>query len=354
MKKQSFPAREKLRIRLLAIVPAYTAAGLAIMPLLEYILSRSAGRISEWLYLRLDVLYFFYLVIGLSVIFYHYWRKPWDYLDEVINAAQTVYEQNNAAIELSEPLREVEKQMNQIKMSILLSNQAVKEAEDRKNELVMYLAHDIRTPLTAVIGYLSLLDEAPDMPAEQKVKYVGIALEKSERLEMLINELFEITRYHTAAVQLKKMQVDLYALLSQVTDELYPALSARGNTARVSAGDGLVVTGDPEKLARVFNNLLKNAAAYSYPDTEISISAEKKGRNAIVVFRNHGQTIPEDKLVHIFEKFSRLDEARLSDTGGAGLGLSIAKEIISLHGGEITAQSNGETVTFTITLPVSD
>ena len=160
MKKQSFPAREKLRIRLLAIVPAYTAAGLAVMPLLEYILSRSAGRISEWLYLRLDVLYFFYLVIGLSVIFYHYWRKPWDYLDEVINAAQTVYEQNNAAIELSEPLREVEKQMNQIKMSILLSNQAVKEAEDRKNELVMYLAHDIRTPLTAVIGYLSLLDEA--------------------------------------------------------------------------------------------------------------------------------------------------------------------------------------------------
>ena len=285
MKKQSFPAREKLRIRLLAIVPAYTAAGLAVMPLLEYILSRSAGRISEWLYLRLDVLYFFYLVIGLSVIFYHYWRKPWDYLDEVINAAQTVYEQNNAAIELSEPLREVEKQMNQIKMSILLSNQAL---------------------------------------------------------------------YHTAAVQLKKMQVDLYALLSQVTDELYPALSARGNTARVSAGDGLVVTGDPEKLARVFNNLLKNAAAYSYPDTEISISAEKKGRNAIVVFRNHGQTIPEDKLVHIFEKFSRLDEARLSDTGGAGLGLSIAKEIISLHGGEITAQSNGETVTFTITLPVSD
>ena len=97
-----------------------------------------------------------------------------------------------------------------------------------------------------------LLDEAPDMPAEQKAKYVGIALEKSERLEMLINELFEITRYHTAAVQLKKMQVDLYALLSQVTDELYPALSARGNTARVSAGDGLVVTGDPEKLARVF------------------------------------------------------------------------------------------------------
>ena len=129
MKKQSFPAREKLQTRLLVILPAYTAAGLAVMPLLEYVLSRAAGRIPKWLYLRLDVLYFFYLVMGMSAIFYHYWRKPWDYLDEVINAAQTVYEQNNAAIALSEPLREVEKQMNQIKMSILLSNQAVKEAE---------------------------------------------------------------------------------------------------------------------------------------------------------------------------------------------------------------------------------
>ena len=162
--------------------------------------------------------------------------------------------------------------------------------------------------------------------------------------------------------------VDLHFMLIQMTDEFYPVLSAHGNTIHLEAeswrrteegkmavtGDNVTVYADGEKLARVFNNLLKNAAAYSYPDTEISISAEKKGRNAIVVFRNHGQTIPEDKLVHIFEKFSRLDEARLSDTGGAGLGLSIAKEIISLHGGEITAQSNGETVTFTITLPVSD
>lgn len=353
MKKQGFPARGKLQIRLFITVFFYTIAGLVAVPLSEYIFSRSAGRISGWLYLRLDVIYFFYLVIGLSAIFYFYWRKPWDYLDEVIGAAQTVYEQDNAAVTLSEPLREVEKQMNQIKMSMLLSKQAVKEAEDRKNELVMYLAHDIRTPLTAVIGYLSLLEEAPDMPAEQKAKYVGIALEKSERLETLINELFEITRYHTAAARLEKIQFDLYALLSQVIDEFYPSLSARGNTVDVSAEDGMLITGDSEKLARVFNNLLKNAAAYSYPNTEISITAGKKGKNAVIVFQNHGQTIPEEKLAHIFDKFSRLDEARLSDTGGAGLGLSIAKEIVSLHGGEIIVQSSNETVTFTITLPVS-
>lgn len=271
----------------------------------------------------------------------------------MIAATQTVYEQNSHTIELSEPLRELEQQMNQIKMSILLGQKAVKEAEDRKNELVMYLAHDIRTPLTAVIGYLSLLDEAHDMPETQKAKYVGIALDKAERLETLINELFEITRYHTETVQIKKTPVDLYALLAQVIEEFYPSLSARGNRVNVSIEDNLNITGDPEKLARVFNNLLKNAAAYSYPDTEISISSEKKGKNVVIIFRNHGQTIAAEQLSGIFEKFNRLDEARLSDTGGVGLGLSIAREIINLHGGEIIAQSENETVTFTITLPAA-
>lgn len=243
--------------------------------------------------------------------------------------------------------------MNQIKMSILLSQKAVKEAEDRKNELVMYLAHDIRTPLTAVIGYLSLLDEAHDMPDTQKAKYVGIALDKAERLETLINELFEITRYHTETVRIKKTSVDLYALLAQVIEEFYPSLSARGNRVNVSIEDSLNVTGDPEKLARVFNNLLKNAAAYSYPNTEISISSERKGKNVVIIFQNHGQTIAAEQLSGIFEKFNRLDEARLSDTGGVGLGLSIAREIVGLHGGDIIAQSENETVTFTITLPIA-
>ena len=118
--------------------------------------------------------------------------------------------------------------------------------------------------------------------------------------------------------------------------------------------DGLTVTGDPEKLARVFNNLLRNAASYCYPNTEINITASKKGNHAVVIFKNRGPTIPEEQLNTIFDKFSRLDEARTSDTGGAGLGLSIAKEIVNLHGGEITAQSQAEEITFTVTLPLSN
>lgn len=118
--------------------------------------------------------------------------------------------------------------------------------------------------------------------------------------------------------------------------------------------DDLTVIGDPEKLARVFNNLLRNAASYCYANTEISISAKKKGNYAVVIFQNCGPTIPADQLNTIFDKFNRLDEARTTNTGGAGLGLSIAKEIVNLHGGEITAQSQNELITFTVTLPLTD
>ena len=215
----------------------------------------------------------------------------------------------------------------------------------------MYLAHDIRTPLTAVIGYLSLPDEAPDMPPEQRKKYIGIALNKSERLDVLMNEPFDLTRYNSNAVSLHKAEVDLSCLLSQIADEFYPALSANGNTVHVFAEDGLTVSADTEMIARVFGNLLKNAASYSNKGSEIFLSAKKENNVAVITFQNKAETIPPENLQTMFDKFSRLDQARTSETGGTGLGLSIAKEIVELHGGTITAQSKDRTVTFFIRLP---
>lgn len=345
------PIEKKLRFRLYITLLIYALAGYGLIILAAYVFQKVPIPFFTWLDMRMDVIYFLYLVIGFCSIFYHYWEKPWGYLQEVINATKTVYQQNDNAIELSEPLKEMEKQMNQIKMSILLSQQAVKEAESKKNELVMYLAHDIRTPLTSVIGYLSLLNEAPDMPVEQKAKYVGIALNKAQRLEKLINEFFEITRYNTQQIKLTGKNVDVYYMLVQLIDEFYPVLSAKGNYATLHADENLTVYADSEKLVRVFNNILKNAAQYSYPNTEIVISAKADVDKIIITFENHGQTIPPDQLSSIFEKFNRLDDARKSDTGGAGLGLSIAEEIIHLHGGEISVHSENDTVTFIVSLP---
>ena len=167
----------------------------------------------------------------------------------------------------------------------------------------------------------------------------------------MINEFFEITRYNLQQINLSKETIDLYYMLVQLTDELSPILSNNGNTTALRANENLSVYGDPDKLARVFNNVLKNAAAYSYPNTEILISAEEKDGTVILSFINKGKTIPREKLSSIFERFYRLDEARTSNTGGTGLGLAIAKEIVSLHGGTITANSENDTIEFIITLP---
>ena len=154
---------------------------------------------------------------------------------------------------------EVATQIVQIKSSVQRHEQATKDEVDRKNDLITYLAHDLKTPLTSVIGYLDLLEEASDMPAELRTKYIHITLEKALRLEKLINEFFEITRYNLQQIALEKETIDLSFLLMQLTDEFYPLLSNHGNTVELQAEDDLTVYGDSMKLARVFNNILKNA-----------------------------------------------------------------------------------------------
>ncbi len=247
---------------------------------------------------------------------------------------------------------EISVQMTELKSAMQRNEQILKEETARKNDLITYLAHDLKTPLTSVIGYLSLLDEAFDMPCPQRTKYTSIALDKAHRLELLINEFFEITRYNLQQISLEKEMIDLNYMLVQMTDEFYPLLTAHGNTASFHADEPIHFYGDPDKLARVFHNILKNAIAYSYPDTAIDIYAKQNPSGLIIRFCNKGKTIPEQKLNSIFEKFFRLDEARTTNTGGAGLGLAIAKEIVALHGGTILAKSENEQTTFQIEFPI--
>lgn len=247
---------------------------------------------------------------------------------------------------------EIATQIVQIKSTMQRHEQAMKNETDRKNDLITYLAHDLKTPLTSVIGYLDLLEEASDMPALQRNKYIHISLEKALRLEKLINEFFEITRYNLQQIVLEKETLDLSFMLMQLTDEFYPLLTGHGNTIELQVEDDLTVYGDSVKLARVFNNILKNAISYSYPNTPIKVYAGKRENDIFICFINQGKTIPHEKLNAIFEKFYRMDDARSSNTGGAGLGLAIAKEIVTLHGGTISASSENEMTTFSVTLPL--
>lgn len=272
----------------------------------------------------------------------------------VINKGIDALLQENMQISLPQELMPIERKLHLVQQTLQNRERATREAEQRKNDMVMYLAHDIKTPLTSVIGYLSLLSEAPEMPAEQRAKYIGITLDKAQRLEQLIDEFFEITRYNFQQQQLTLETINLYYMLVQLTDEFYPLLQAHGNTIKLQAPTELTVYGDADKLARVFNNILKNAVAYSYPNTPICITAKIEEQNLEINFMNQGQTIRPQKLQSIFEKFFRLDSARASNTGGAGLGLAIAQEIAHLHGGEITASSADEITCFSVRLPVKN
>lgn len=272
------------------------------------------------------------------------------YFDEINTGIDILIQNEDKQIEFSAEMDFMEQKLNTLKRTLEKREQDAKQAEQRKNDVVMYLAHDIKTPLTSVIGYLSLLDEAPDMPLEQKAKYVHITLDKAYRLEQLIDEFFEITRYNLQTITLTKKHIDLYYMLVQLADEFYPQLAANGKQAVIHASEDLTVFGDPDKLARVFNNILKNAAAYSEDGSIIDITVGLSGDVVSIVFKNTG-SIPKNKLAAIFEKFYRLDDARSSGTGGAGLGLAIAKEIIVQHGGQIYAESNDNYTTFTVELP---
>lgn len=293
-------------------------------------------------------------VIAIAIVFFILLRTILNWFTaylSMVNQGIDALLSEDSKINLPPEMAETERKLTAVKTELRERTLEAELANQRKNELVMYLAHDIRTPLTSVIGYLELMTDAPDMSVDQRAKYMSITLDKANRLEKMINEFFEITRYNLQQISISKEKIDLYYMLVQLSDELSPTLAEGGNATILKADENLTVYGDPDKLARVFNNVLKNAAAYSYPNTEIVISVFEAESSVVISFENKGKTIPKEKLLSIFEKFYRLDEARTSNTGGAGLGLAIAKEIVSLHGGTISADSKNDTIVFTIILP---
>jgi len=300
---------------------------------------------------NMETILFFVALIFLVIFFRFLISWFTKYFDEISTGMDKLTEESDDEIILSPELDFMENKLNQIKGNLEKQKKAALDAEQRKNDLVVYLAHDIKTPLTSIIGYLSLLKEAPDMPPEQKAKYVGITLDKAYRLEQLINEFFEITRFNLQTIVLNKEKLNLSFMLQQMADEFYPVLAPQEKQVSVNVPEGLTLWGDADKLARVFNNILKNAIAYSYENSVIDISSKQQDKYIIITFTNQGNPIPQAKLETIFEKFYRLDSARSTNTGGAGLGLAIAKEIVNAHDGTISVESNAENTTFTIKLP---
>ena len=301
--------------------------------------------------------YFIFIIFGTTLIIvlsllYKLLNKIFSYVFAVSESADKLFDKNVEYINLPPEMVEVEKKLNHFKTEAIKNERLARENEQKKDELIVYLAHDIKTPLTSMIGYLSLLSEIKDMPQEQRNRYIDIALDKSYRLEDLINELFDVARFNSEKIVLEKEEINLNLMLEQIADDFYPTLKEMNKKINFTSDEKTILYADPDKLSRVFNNLIKNAVNYSKENTDIDISILNKENQATVKITNKGKQIPKEKLDKIFEKFYRLDSSRTSKTGGSGLGLAIAKEIVELHEGRIYAESDMKETTFCVILPI--
>lgn len=230
-----------------------------------------------------------------------------------------------------------------------------RKVEKSKDELITNVSHDIRTPLTSIIGYLGLIENNRDnLSNEDITKYMHIAYLKSQQMQTLVNDLFDYTNTQYTDTSINASEFDMNQLLEQFAAE-YEIEAQRRNIEIVVTTEPkkLKMKADTDKLGRVFNNLISNAFKYGENAKHIWLEAKKEADNVIVKVSNDGKKIPQDSLDQLFERFYRVEESRSKETGGTGLGLAIAAGIIKTHGGKIFAESDDKKTSFVINLPAN-
>lgn len=250
---------------------------------------------------------------------------------------------------LSKTLLAKEKESEKLKEKERAALDIERNAERQKNELITNVAHDLRTPLTTIVGYLELIKDDTALSKEDVHKYSGIAYEKSIRLQEMMDDLFEFTKLDNADIKLNKSMINLSGLIMQMTDEFHPSFKDCNITPIVDLPEeNIYVQGDGQLLARVFDNLISNALKYGYHNTDLKIEVSGDEKYATVKVINHGDTIASEDIPLLFNKFYRTDSSRNSKTGGTGLGLAITKNIVDLHHGDISVTSDDQITTFIV------
>ena len=258
-------------------------------------------------------------------------------------------------IKRQDEIGEIACRINEMTEEIIRLMEAEREALQTNKDLITCVAHDLRTPLTSVVGYLNLAMNVQEYPVEKRQEYARIALQKANRLEGLIQDLFSYTKLMSGEITLHRMDIDLVKLLEQMIEEFYPQFQENNLHYEFEKNtDSLMMDMDPDLIARAIGNLFSNAIKYGKDGKVILIALEALEQEVVLRVTNYGLIIPQESLDMIFEKFYRVEESRSRKTGGTGLGLNIAKEIIVIHGGDIAVESSqGEGTVFTIRLPYS-
>lgn len=278
------------------------------------------------------------------------------YIDQLSSGIQEIsYGNFDARVEINneDEFGWIAQQINKMARDLKELMEAERKNEKARNDLVTNVAHDLRTPLTSIIGYLDLAIRRPDLEDSVKEKYISIAYDKSKRLEGLIEDLFSYTKYSSGEVSLNLGKIDMVKFMEQMIDEFYPSFQEEGLEYSFQVNSRHIrMEGDGDLLARAFANLIGNAIKYGKDGKTIRIGLEKKEEDVSVYIVNYGKVIPEKELLNIFDRFYRVEASRSSETGGTGLGLAIAKKIILMHGGSISVKSDFDGTVFHVALPL--
>lgn len=243
--------------------------------------------------------------------------------------------------------------VNALVDTITQAMQEERASEKSKDELITNVSHDLRTPLTSIIGYLGLIEDHQYQSEEDIVKYSHIAYDKAKQMKNLVEDLFEYTKVQQHGAPVNLMTVDLGQLLEQVGASFELEADKKGMAINVSCEPTpLSITADPEKLGRLFSNLVANALKYGHGASYIHLTAKQLGEKVVITVADDGEKIPAESVKHLFERFYRVESSRNKATGGTGLGLAIVQSIVELHHGSVTARSDDQETAFVVTLPV--
>lgn len=301
-----------------------------------------------------------YVLIGIvmfAITFLLMQEKSIRYIDRISAAMQNISEGDlNTTVEVigDDEFSGMAANLNKMVEDIRELMDKERESERTKNELITNVAHDLRTPLTSIIGYLELLSGPAQMSPEMQKKYIDITYTKAKRLEKLIEDLFGFTKLNYGKISMKISKVDIIKLLSQLLEEFYPNFEEKNMSYELQSNvPAKVISADGNLLARLFENLVGNAIKYGADGKRILVRVHATEQIVTVSVTNYGYVIPKDELPMIFDKFYRVEQSRSTNTGGTGLGLAIAKNIVDMHGGTIGVTSDLNGTVFTVRLQVN-
>ena len=272
-------------------------------------------------------------------------------LDYLKYIAQGHYEIRIPQTDLGE-MDEVVSSINHLVDSTVRAIEEERKIEKSKDELITNIGHDIRTPLTSVIGYLGLIENQQYHSQEELARYAHVAYRKAQQMQSLVQDLFTYTATRQTTTEISPVQVQVLRFMEQLVADF--ELSAREKTIELRLDirpKNLVASFDVDKMARVFHNLLSNALKYGIGAHYIELLAYQEEDYIYFKVKNDGQPLDQSELEDIFQRSYRADQSRSANQPGTGLGLAIVRNIVELHHGRVYAELEGKETIFTIEIP---